>query len=178
MSQDRSAQAPSADKAGEHGGASYRARNAVVLAVVGIVWLALDIVSKRFFSEALANGGSVDSPVPGLFHFALVHNTGGAWGMFGDSTMPLAILSIVVVVALSVYLLAFAPRANLGQALGVALVVAGGIGNVIDRLSLGYVVDFIELSFMDFPVFNIADIGVTCGFVLLIVSLLAEWRRA
>lgn len=54
------------------------------------------------------------------------------------------------------------------------LVAAGGIGNAIDRFALGYVVDFIQPLFIDFPVFNVADIGVTCGFVLLVLSLLLQ----
>ena len=61
-------------------------------------------------------------------------------------------------------------------ALGGALVVAGGIGNAIDRFIQGYVVDFIELSFMDFPVFNIADIGVTCGVALIFIAVIFFWR--
>ena len=56
------------------------------------------------------------------------------------------------------------------------LVVAGGIGNAIDRFTLGFVVDFIEPTFIDFPIFNIADIGVTCGIILFIVSLLIHER--
>ena len=54
--------------------------------------------------------------------------------------------------------------------------VAGGIGNAIDRFTLGFVVDFIEPTFIDFPIFNIADIGVTCGIILFIVSLLIHER--
>ena len=57
------------------------------------------------------------------------------------------------------------------------LVVAGGIGNAIDRFSQGYVVDFIEPVFIDFPVFNVADIGVTCGFVLFLVGVIVSWRH-
>ena len=53
-----------------------------------------------------------------------------------------------------------------------ALVVAGGIGNCIDRLTTGYVVDFIRLTFIDFPVFNVADICVTCGVVLFLIALI------
>ncbi len=59
-----------------------------------------------------------------------------------------------------------------------ALVVAGGLGNAIDRFTLGYVVDFIEPVFIDFPVFNVADIGVTCGFVLFVVAMILAYRRA
>ena len=57
-----------------------------------------------------------------------------------------------------------------------SLIAAGGIGNAIDRFVNGFVVDFIDLTFMDFPVFNIADIGVTCGFVLLVIGYLLATR--
>ena len=69
-----------------------------------------------------------------------------AWGMFSDSTLALGVMSLLVCVVLALYLLVLSPRASLAQALGVALVVAGGIGNAIDRFSQGYVVDFIDLS--------------------------------
>ena len=65
---------------------------------------------------------------------------------------------------------------NTGELIGISLVVAGGIGNAIDRFTLGFVVDFIEPTFIDFPIFNIADIGVTCGIILFIVSLLIHER--
>ena len=58
------------------------------------------------------------------------------------------------------------------------LLVAGGLGNALDRLTLGYVIDFIEPVFINFPVFNVADIGVTCGVVIFIVGLYLEHRRA
>ena len=54
---------------------------------------------------------------------------------------------------------------------------AGGIGNAIDRFAQSYVVDFIEFSFIDFPVFNVADIGVTCGFVLLFIGLILAFKN-
>ena len=56
------------------------------------------------------------------------------------------------------------------------MVVAGGIGNAVDRFANGFVTDFIEFSFIDFPVFNIADIGVTCGFALLIIGIIVSGR--
>ncbi len=153
---------------------SRRARNAVVYAFVAATWLALDLATKAFFSDALSDGGSVESPLPQLFEFALVHNTGGAWGLFGGSTLPLAIVSVIVVAALTLYLFVSAPQAGAWQAVGVGLVVAGGIGNAVDRFTLGYVVDFIDLSLFDFPVFNIADIGVTCGLAVFFLALLHE----
>lgn len=58
------------------------------------------------------------------------------------------------------------------------IVAAGGIGNAIDRFFTGYVVDFICFDFIDFPVFNIADVGVTCGILLLVILMLMDLRRA
>ena len=156
--------------------ASCCKRNAAVFVAVAAVWLAVDLLTKAYF-DGFAPGEVVAGPFLGLFRFKLVHNTGMAWGMFSDSTLALGVMSLLVCVVLALYLLVLSPRASLAQALGVALVVAGGIGNAIDRFSQGYVVDFIDLAFMDFPVFNVADIGVTCGFVLFLVALVVEWRH-
>ena len=60
--------------------------------------------------------------------------------------------------------------------LGGALIVAGGLGNALDRFTLGYVVDFIDTTFISFPTFNVADIGVTCGFVLFFAGMLWSMR--
>lgn len=64
------------------------------------------------------------------------------------------------------------------QVVLIAIVAAGGIGNAIDRFMTGYVVDFICLDFIDFPVFNIADIGVTCGIVLLAITVFMNLRHS
>lgn len=98
--------------------------------------------------------------------------------MFGDSTFALGIMSIVVCIALVAYLVIASKDMNAGQIIGLALVFAGGIGNALDRFTLGYVVDFVDFTFIDFPVFNVADIGVTCGFVVFIASMLYAWRKA
>ncbi|MFR4802125.1 MAG: signal peptidase II [Eggerthellaceae bacterium] len=108
-----------------------------------------------------------------------LRNTGAAWGMFGDSTFALGVVSVVVCIAVVLVFLfyerAFGHRATaLRPALSRSC--RGGIGNAIDRFVNGFVVDFIDLTFMDFPVFNIADIGVTCGFVLLVIGYLLATR--
>ena len=152
-------------------------RNACVLAIVGIVWLAFDFATKRFFDGgAFQLGEHIAGPFLGLFRFTLVHNTGAAWGMFSDSTLALGVFSLVICAAVAAYAL-FESDAPLGVAVGAGLVVAGGVGNAIDRFSLGYVVDFVDFTFIDFPVFNIADIGVTCGLVVIILSTLYAWRK-
>lgn len=148
---------------------------ASLLTVVAMVWLAFDRITKVHF-DSYALGEDIAGPFAGIFQFTLVHNTGGAWGVFSGSTLALGIFSLAISIVVAIIVVRFARRSNWVLTLGGALVVAGGIGNAIDRFIQGYVVDFIELSFMDFPVFNIADIGVTCGVVLIFIAVIFFWR--
>ena len=128
-----------------------------------VVWLVLDQASKLFFNGNYHAGQVISDPILGIFRFHLVYNTGGAWSIFSGATWALGAFSLVVCIALTAYL-AFTPQhPNAGELIGISLVVAGGI-------------DFIEPTFIDFPIFNIADIGVTCGIILFIVSLLIHER--
>lgn len=154
-----------------------RRRNTFAFGVVALVWLAFDSLTKTYFNGAYSMGEVIAGPFLGLVRFHLVHNTGAAWGMFGDSTFLLGVMSLIVCVLLTAYLFFLAHRPNIMQVVGVALVVAGGLGNAFDRFTLGYVVDFIEPVFIDFPVFNIADIGVTCGFVIFLIGMVLSWKH-
>ena len=151
-------------------------RNIAVFAVVAVAWVVLDRVAKGAFAD-MTPGQSLGPALGGLVDLRLVHNTGAAWGIFADSTVALGVFSLAVVAVLVVYFALAAKTANLAQVVGIALVAGGGIGNAIDRFAQGYVTDFIAVTFIDFPVFNVADIGVTCGVVLLFVGLLASWRK-
>ena len=155
---------------------SVRMRNAVVFALIALAWLAIDIISKQYFN-AYEVGEHIAEPFAGIFQFTLVHNTGAAWGMFGDSTVALGVFSLIVCALLIAYLFLYDRRAHWASAIGVGLVVAGGVGNALDRFTLGYVVDFIDPVFIDFPVFNIADIGVTCGVIIVLIALFLSMRK-
>ncbi len=152
-----------------------------VFVVVTIVWIILDRITKIHFDGTYELGQGVSEVCP-LFRFRLVHNTGMAWGILGDLTFLLGIFSCVVCACILVawlmwpYWVGRAPSSI--ETLGLSLVFAGGAGNAIDRFLQGYVVDFIELTFIDFPVFNVADIGITCGFVLVIAGYLHFERSA
>ena len=167
----------SADKDFENGRTVRAvARRFVVFIPIVVVWLVLDQASKLFFNGNYHAGQVISDPILGIFRFHLVYNTGGAWSIFSGATWALGAFSLVVCIALTAYL-AFTPQhPNAGELIGISLVVAGGIGNAIDRFTLGFVVDFIEPTFIDFPIFNIADIGVTCGIILFFVSLLIHER--
>lgn len=167
----------SADKDFENGRTARAvARRFAVFIPIVVVWLVLDQASKLFFNGSYHAGQVISDPILGIFRFHLVYNTGGAWSIFSGATWALGAFSLVVCIALTVYLALTPQHPNAGELVGISLVVAGGIGNAIDRFTLGFVVDFIEPTFIDFPIFNIADIGVTCGIILFIVSLLIHER--
>ena len=147
-------------------------RNAAALfACVAILWLLVDIATKAYFNSGqFFVGQFIAGPFLGLFEFVLVHNTGAAWGIFGDSTFALGVFSLLMCLAILAFFLYLSKDISWSETFGIALVFSGGLGNAIDRFNLNYVVDFINFSFMDFPVFNIADIGVTCGIVIFLVA--------
>lgn len=167
-----------ADAPAEGVSASHRwsaGRAALLIGVVMVAWFVLDRVTKANF-DGYHLGESIGGPYAGIFEFTLVHNTGAAWGIFDDATFLLGLSSTVVSFAVAVLAIVFARRSNWVLSLGAGLIAAGGLGNALDRFMLGYVVDFINLSFIEFPVFNIADIGVTCGFVLVVIAFIFFWN--
>ena len=159
---------------------SSLAKSGGVFAGVAALWLVFDQLTKAYFQNAYTLG-QVSASEFGLFRFRLVHNTGAAWGMFGDSTFALGVMSLVVCAAIVAAFVCYrrltGHAATAIETCALALVFAGGLGNAIDRFAQAYVVDFIDLTFIDFPVFNVADIGVTCGFVLLVVGYLLATRN-
>jgi len=108
----------------------------------------------------------------GLFHFTYVQNTGAAFSSF-EGAMWLFALVFILFTALVIYdLVKKAMPFTVLERWCIAAVYGGGLGNMIDRLRLGYVVDMIEVEFIRFPVFNVADCFITCGCVLLLVHLI------
>lgn len=159
----------------ESNGKAAAARVAAFCVIV-VAWIALDQLTKSLFA-GMTPAGILAGPFAGIIDIRLVHNTGAAWGVFADNTFALGVFSLVVCIVITAFFIVTRKNATWVQTVSFALIVAGGIGNAIDRFAQGYVIDFIEFSFMDFPVFNVADIGVTCGFALLVISLLVEMKR-
>lgn len=111
--------------------------------------------------------------IPGIIDFVYVRNTGAAFSMFNNHTWILAIVSVVFSVGITLYLLKTQPRDVLMNLCG-GLILGGAIGNGIDRILKSYVVDFIEFTFFNFPVFNIADIAITIGGVLVVIAVMRK----
>ena len=107
---------------------------------------------------------------PGIFHLTLVHNTGAAFGILKNYGFILIIVSIVCAAALAIYLRhAILTNSVTIRSFASALVMAGALGNLTDRLRYGYVIDF--LDFRIWPVFNIADTSISVGVGLIAVTL-------
>ena len=109
--------------------------------------------------------GQTQPLIPGIIELRTVHNYGAAWSSFSGQRWLLVIVTCCIVAAVAWCLIRRIVRHPLGVA-ACFMVISGGIGNIIDRVRLGYVVDMFNLLFMDYPVFNVADIFVVCGAIL------------
>ena len=128
----------------------------LVLALVG-----LDQLVKFLVRAYIPLGGSAPF-LPHILQLTYVQNTGAAFSIFSQHTWILTVVSLVVSVALAVLLLKKVFPHPLAM-LTLSLVLAGAVGNLIDRALFGYVTDMFQTLFMSFPVFNVADICVVCG---------------
>lgn len=110
--------------------------------------------------------------IPYFINFYHIKNTGAAWGMFSDSRWVFLIISSLAIIALPIFLYKYR-KAPFLFGFSLSLIIGGAIGNMIDRIFApnGGVTDFIEFAFIDFPVFNVADICVCIGAVLMFIYL-------
>ncbi len=136
-----------------------------------VIATVLDQLSKLWVVTNIPLHGEI--PVlSGIFHLTYAQNTGAAWSML--SGMQWLFLGIFLVFTLGI-IWEFSKKRwpfTTFDRWCIAVVYAGGLGNIIDRIRLGYVVDMIEVEFIDFPVFNLADCCITCGCIALIVHLI------
>lgn len=144
--------------------------------------IALDQLSKLYFLGRLELGGPSIPVIAGFWEWKLAYNYGAAFsflaGAGGWQRWFFSALAIGIS-ALLVHWMRKLPRAHWPEALPFALIIGGAIGNLIDRVSYGYVVDFIHWYWRDFswPVFNLADSAIVAGAVMLVVFSLFGGRR-
>ena len=136
-----------------------------ICAALAAALLGLDQWVKHYVTVNIPLG-EARPLLPGLVELKTVHNYGAAWSSFSGSRWLLVAVTTVIVAAVAVLLLRRIVRHPLGVAAGF-LILSGGVGNILDRVRLGYVVDMFHLEFWpSYPVFNVADICVVCGAVL------------
>ena len=149
-------------------------RDYIIYSSIIVFGVALDQLTKLLAVKYLMDGSV--TVIPWLIDFTYVENRGMAWGLLADQRWIFMTASVIAIAALSVFLY-MRKSPNLLYGIAISAIISGGIGNMIDRTVLGYVVDFFEVTFMDFPVFNVADSFVSVGAVGLIVLLLVDIVR-
>ena len=137
----------------------YVLYTAVILALVGC-----DQLLKSWTVHHLALGEST-AFLPGFMQLTRVHNYGAAWSSFSGKTAMLIAVTVALMIAVAYLLIRRIVRHPLGAAAAV-LILGGGVGNIVDRIVHGYVVDMFDLLLFDYPVFNLADCFVVVGVIL------------
>lgn len=139
--------------------------NYIIMIILGFI---IDRITKIY-----AINNFINSPYNGsLLNFTYLENRGAAFGILQDSRIFFIILTIVIVGYLLYYFIKNYKTNMTLLNLALSFIISGAIGNFYDRLFNGYVVDFIDFAFVNFPVFNFADILVTVGSILVITYLL------
>ena len=140
----------------------------IFLSGVGAVVL-FDRLSKNFFSGLLDLNESI-AVIRNVFHFSLVHNTGIAFGFFKDCGAVFIIIPVILtgLLVYNIYYYRHSPHLSRTYIVAFSLILGGAIGNLIDRITLGYVVDFID--FRVWPVFNLADSAITIGAAIILLK--------
>lgn len=150
-------------------------RFAVMMAIIFAIF-ALDLVTKYVFDGTLSFN-ETKTIIPYLFNFKLVHNIGAAWGVLAGKQVFLIALSLVF---LAIFIAYYVKEKNKTWLLNVTFgfLIGGCLGNLYDRIFIGYVRDFIQFDFWKtFPVFNFADAALTIGVVLFVVYLVLYFVR-
>ena len=144
-------------------------KNFPAFCVVAVIIVVLDRVTKVWAAANIPSEG-LDF-IPGFIGFKLVFNRGASFGIMQGAQTIFIIISAIICIIILVYMLKRKAHPGI-EAVSLALVFAGAIGNAYDRLFYGQVTDFLNFEFFDFPVFNVADSAITIGVIIWIVFLL------
>ena len=149
-----------------------------VLIIFGIV--VFDQITKIAVQNYFENLGETSAPfIPGFMRLTYVHNTGMAFSFFSGAAWLLAVFSAAMAAVVIYILFKYASKFNSKLFdLALCFLAGGAIGNLIDRITRGYVIDMMDFEFVDFAIFNVADCFVTFGAVFLAVFVIWFWDKA
>ena len=154
----------------------------LLYAILIIVLIAMDQATKVIVDSQLAYQKS-EVIIDHFFYFTYTHNFGAAWSLLQGATTLFIAFAIIAVVGLF-YVFYHSKKDEIFTRFGVALVMSGAIGNVIDRVVYGYVRDFIDFVIFgyDFPIFNVADMCIVVGVFLIVFEMMGEeyktWKQS
>ncbi len=150
----------------KQGNRNRKVVRAVIALAAAVLLLAVDQITKYYVLLGLKPAGSV-TVIGGLLEFSYVENTGAAFGILKDHMWIVIVVTLAAFTVIPILLFRYRNHTFFSLAAS-ALLLAGGIGNLIDRVRLGFVVDFIHVLFFPY-IFNFADCCVTVGAVLLVI---------
>ena len=140
-----------------------------MLYIIAVLIILFDQVTKHLAVTYLA--GKSAPVIQNIFHLTYVENTGAAFGMFKNNNSFFIVISSVII-AVILYMIHKTKPMVKSAYISTGLIVGGAVGNIIDRIIRGYVVDFFDFRLINYPVFNIADCAVVIGAVLFAIGIL------
>ena len=145
----------------------------LTIIIFTIVFLGIDLISKVIVSNLLEVYDSV-KVINNFFYISYVKNTGAAWSMFSNSTWFVILLSLIIIVCLFIYIYKNKPG-SLMEKISYSMILGGALGNFLDRIIYGYVIDFLDFMVFgyDYPIFNLADTFIVIGVIMLLIC---TWR--
>lgn len=142
--------------------------------LIAIAVFLFDQLAKKYISKSLSLGRSIPV-IKNVFHLTLVHNSGVAFGLFKNRQAFFIIVTSIVILCIALALFLNRKQNSLSRRIAFGLILGGACGNLLDRLRLGFIVDFFD--FRIWPVFNIADSAITIGICLLAVDLIMRPKQ-
>ena len=144
-----------------------------MIIIVSVISLILDIGSKYYISKNFIVYES-KTIIKNFLDITYVKNTGAAFSILKDNTWMITIISLMIIMGVIYYIYKNKPSNNI-ENIGYGMVIGGAVGNFIDRIIYGYVIDFIDINLFgwNYPVFNIADMMIVIGVFLLVIN---AWR--
>ena len=141
-------------------------KNILLLISICIDQIVKQIVIKNVFNSSI-------QIIKGVLNFTYVENTGGAYGIGSNNILIFIIINIIILGILMKFAISKREEIDTISLIAISLIIAGGMGNLIDRVARGYVVDFVDINpVLKYPVFNIADIFVVTGCIVITIELI------
>lgn len=147
----------------------------LIATVIAAALVAADQLVKNWAASTLINGDI--TLIENVLYLKYTENTGVAFSMFSDSRWVLVGITSVMLIAVLAFFLS-GKVTDKFEIISLAMIMAGGVGNLIDRINLGYVIDYIDVRIINFAIFNIADMCITIGAALLCISVFLAEKRA
>ncbi len=150
-------------------------KNMIIGLIIAFVIMAIDQIIKFIVTSNMKLESEI-KVFGDIFTLHYIRNTGSAWGMLSGHTVILIIVSIFAILVIGyVFMNIYQPR-YLALRLCLAMILGGALGNLIDRIRLKYVVDYLYFKLIDFPVFNFADIFVTVPVILMVLLVIFKYK--